>query len=462
MPMQEIVSLKPAPSRAGCIIRPHNRCILDDSIPLHERILVPSCPLAPHLMIEDIGVASPLYDLCTFLGIKESVYTLPIHLIHWQMPYPIGVPWPVIQYGSPSAASALGNHHNPKSVFKGRKKGYIVVAPGGKTKMWLLSGEELRDTGVEDSGSADSDQVEWYGPIDIPNVGEVATKHRMGPRPLFITPCRAVRLPPNCLSDSSAAEKDQSKGRAIQEEEEWSRVGVLAPRSDPALISQQTQSQCPQDYHPGVTDQVYMAHPLRRLYDASLDRYNVWIGGIPTSSKADVETTALQKKATTMIHMTQDQVEQYILPMCTDILVQAWAPCLGTLWQHIPGTHTTQSQLKDRGVMLMGKLTPPRSSMGYETNTVWVTIEVRHGVGNLRNMSHADMITVQVPPIHIRIPAALNTKRKTSGTSLGSKHGNQANTKRAGGSSADNPPEQSCEVIRFVWAHKVVSNHHNQ
>lgn len=52
MPIQEIVSLRPAMARSGCMLRPNNKCVLDDTVPMKERILVPSCPFAPHLMME--------------------------------------------------------------------------------------------------------------------------------------------------------------------------------------------------------------------------------------------------------------------------------------------------------------------------------------------------------------------------------------------------------------------------
>lgn len=72
---------------------------------------------------QDIGIASPLYDLCGVLGIR-CVYSLPIDLIPWPVPYPTGVPWPVMQYG-------------PVEEGRDRRKGYIVVAPGGKARLWV-------------------------------------------------------------------------------------------------------------------------------------------------------------------------------------------------------------------------------------------------------------------------------------------------------------------------------------
>lgn len=141
MPLQEVEALRPSSSRSGCILRPNNKCVLDDSVPMQvrpppnagrkprgesswkcvqERILVPPCPLAPHLMMEDIGIASPLYDLCSTLGIT-AVYSLPIDLVPWPVPYPIGVPWPVITYG-PMPQGAEGE--------SARDRGYVVVSPG--------------------------------------------------------------------------------------------------------------------------------------------------------------------------------------------------------------------------------------------------------------------------------------------------------------------------------------------
>ncbi len=159
MPSQEILPLRPPQGRSGCVLRPDNRCVLDESVPAHERILVPSCALAPHLLMEDIGVASPLYDLCHVLGIP-NIYNLPIHLIPWPMPYPVGVPWPVIKYGS---------------VENEREKGYVVVSAGGRARLHMQG----KDTTM----------------FQLGNVSELATTYRMGPRPLFCTPCRCVSCP---------------------------------------------------------------------------------------------------------------------------------------------------------------------------------------------------------------------------------------------------------------------------
>jgi hypothetical protein len=50
MPAQEIKKLRSPSARSGCILRPDNKCILNDNIPMHERILVPSPD--PRFMME--------------------------------------------------------------------------------------------------------------------------------------------------------------------------------------------------------------------------------------------------------------------------------------------------------------------------------------------------------------------------------------------------------------------------
>lgn len=164
MPSQEIVQLRPSASRFTCVVRPNNKCVLNDTVPMQERILVPSCPLSPQLMMEDIGIASPLYDLCNVLGIRH-VYNLPVEMIPWQVPYPIGVPWPVIRYGKIEEQDSNDDGDNEKE----RDKGFVIVAPGGKTKLCIYGRTNA---------------------ITLGNVGDVSSIHKMGPRPLFCTPCR--------------------------------------------------------------------------------------------------------------------------------------------------------------------------------------------------------------------------------------------------------------------------------
>lgn len=224
MPSQEILALRPSPQRSGCIIRPDNRCVLDDTVRMDERILVPSCPLAPNLMMEDIGVASPLYDLCHVLGIT-NIYKLPIHLIPWPMPYPVGVPWPVIRYGELDFEEERG-------------RGYVIVSPGGKAKLYS------------------NNMV-----VRLNNVSEIATKHRMGPRPLFCTPCRAVRtsetgigvlLPiPDSIRDSIPVSPPISGGNG----------GSVGGNEDEDEEDEEEQlSSIPR-------------HPLSKLYDAVSDSF---------------------------------------------------------------------------------------------------------------------------------------------------------------------------------------------
>ena len=339
MPRQEIELLRPSSSRVGCVMRPHNKCVLDDSVPIEERILVPACPLAKHLMMEDIGVASPLYDLAKSLGIR-SVYEVPISIVAWSVPYPIGVAWPVIKYGTPSEDAA-----------EEAQKGYIIVAPGGRTKMWLYGKNGGR-------------------PYNVSNVSEVATLHSMGPRPIFSTPCRAVRI-------SATSNK----------------VGVLVPFA-PVADADADAEASDAYYHPGLSLEAFHAHPLRRIYRAETDSCMMWD---PSNSQA-----ADPHSSTTQV--THQWVCNNVLPMCSTVIVEAWAPCMHSLHNHLsvralcessaPGTRA--QKLKSSNVHVMAKIAPPRDCDSYEREKVWVSIEVRHTVGNLKNMSNADMITMLV------------------------------------------------------------------
>lgn len=96
--------------------------------------------------MQDIGFAAPLLDLCKKLNIKH-LYNLPIHLVEWQVPYPINVAYPVIQYGSVTQ----------------RMEGCLLVQHGGQCTLSLDNGETHT----------------------LSNVQEVATVFKMGPRPLF-------------------------------------------------------------------------------------------------------------------------------------------------------------------------------------------------------------------------------------------------------------------------------------
>lgn len=351
MPCQEIVQLRPPAARFGCVVRPNNKCVLDDSVPIQERVLVPSCPLAPGLMMEDIGMASPLYDLCSLLGIA-SIYNLPIELVPWPIPYPIGIPWPVTRYGSPPVGGA--------EEGVDREMGYIVVAPGGKTRLWIYP-----------RGSGEICCMPQ--PILLGNVSEVASAHKMGPRPLFCTPCRGVKV-----SDS--------------------RIGVLVPFEEEEGGEEEVENVSQAAYHPGMSPETYSTHPLRRLYDAKTDSYQYWC---PDSQ--------------TRVTVRHSWVEKSVLPICSQILVKGWSPCMEKLAKHIAHRRAAgssrpavsseegslQKEMKRNMVFVMGKIVPPRGCNEYDVG-VWVSIEVRHTVGNLKNMPYADMITLKVPPGDLR------------------------------------------------------------
>ena len=74
MPAQEIVPLRSAASRCGCVLRPNNRCVLDDTVPMHERVLVPTCSLAPNLMME-VLVSFPSLTFCSHFLLSATQKT---------------------------------------------------------------------------------------------------------------------------------------------------------------------------------------------------------------------------------------------------------------------------------------------------------------------------------------------------------------------------------------------------
>lgn len=253
-------------------------------------------------MAQDIGIASPLYDLCTTLGIQNSVYRLPIDLIPWPVPYPIGVAWPVIKYGVPE------NEDEDEDAEIERERGYIIVSAGGKAKLWIYG---------RNNGS----------PYCLSNVSDAAAVLKMGPRPLFCTPCRGVRV-----SETS--------------------IGVLVPwaKDDVELIA---------------------THPLSRLYDAEKDAFLCW--NPDTMDKEEV---------------SHEWVEKNVIPMCTTVLVKAWSMSLEKLVKHVGYRRAgggnsrglTEAQireiLKADRVYIMAKVVPPRDCDSYD-QSVWVSIEVR-------------------------------------------------------------------------------------
>lgn len=432
MPLQEVEMLRPPSWRNSCIIRPNNKCVLDDSVPMQERILVPPCQLAPHLMMEvapplhlpprmlfldsalhlpynrhppaqDIGFASPLYDLCSVIGV-QSVYRLPIELVPWPIPYPIGIPWPVQQYG------AAGPSDDPE-------RGYIVVAPGGRAKLWIYGRNE-------------------GDPYDLASVRDASMPpYRMGPRPLFATPCRGVFMSPTS-------------------------IGVLSPMPPPGADGELDEDyEEDEPYHPGISLADYHTHPLRKLYNATTDSYLCW----------DPENNSC-------IPVKHEWVERNIIPMCTPLLVRAWAPCMSGLLRHISyrgrGSSATKEVMERDGVYVQCKVVPPREADSF-TNHVWVSIEVRYTVGNLKNLPNADMITIKVPPEDLRpmIVAADYEHPESMGAASSRytpKNGGESDARQPaakrrkgakGSSGGDDSRTQSGSIIvaRFIYASRMSS-----
>jgi hypothetical protein len=289
--------------------------------------------------MQDIGAAAPLYDLCKRLAIKD-VYKLPIHMIPWQMPYPIGVEWPVIQYGDDIAAHHL--HHYQRTA------GYILLEEGGKGHLFLEDGQQL--------------------PLN--NVAEAASKYHMGPRPLFSRPCIAVRVGNESIGvliEKCFAEED---------DEEDGKKGGLAGGKKEADIDEESA----------------LAHALHRL--CIINKPGVE-GGITYVCYNPL--TQKRERA------SQDWVERSVLAIGTNVLIKAWCSDFKPFLMHIPKRRSgrrTQAAVKEDGVHVCAVLCPPRSSSSY-MQKVWVSVEVRHQNGSLRNLAHADMISLAVSPDHL-------------------------------------------------------------
>lgn len=203
--------------------------------------------------------------------------------------------------------------------------------------------------------------------------------YKMGPRPLFCTPCRAVRL-----SDAAVGVLMPMQGVVVDPETVPAEEAASAEGGNAAAA-----------YHPGVTPSDYASHPLRRLYSAKTDSFLCW----------DPE----QDKCVPVMH---EWVERNVIPMCSQVLVKAWSPCMQTLVQHISykglqrarGADVSEillQTMRDNNVYIMATIVPPRDTNDYAIK-VWVSFEVRHTFGNLKNMPFADMITIAIPPSDLR------------------------------------------------------------
>lgn len=156
-----------------------------------------------------------------------------------------------------------------------RGKGYIHVPVGGSQPMLYIYGQD---------------------PITLQNVHEAASSYQVGPRPLFCTPCRGVKL-----SDSE--------------------VGVLIPVvKDPAR-----------------------EHPASRYFVAETDSYKCW---------SPVQQAELRA--------THAWVEQNILPMCSTVLIETWKPAVQQLVPHLGTTCMDVQEMQENRVYLLGKVVPPR------------------------------------------------------------------------------------------------------
>jgi hypothetical protein len=312
------------------------------------------------IYIQDIGVASPLYDFCRMLGISD-IYKLPIHLVPWTVPYPINVPWPVIEYGS--------------GIDNRRKMGYIIVQPGGRTKLFLYDEE---DSII----------------ITLDNIKDLAEVHSMGPRLLFSSPNRAIKLPG---TDS---------------------IATLVPFNNEEEESQ---------------------HPLERFYHAPTDSFRCFD---PISKEYRIVKHAW--------------VQENVLPMCSKVLIQAWtAPCMQKLRDHIGSSQQQQQRL-----YVMGRIVPPRECFfNNNDHGIWVAVEVRHTVGNLKGMHNADMITLKIDPEHLRTfdPSQYRSHKQLPKGIIEYTDASHRKKRRREEDEDDDDDDNEMVVATFIYANKVSS-----
>jgi len=243
-------------------------------------------------------------------------------------------------------------------------------------------------------------------PLVLGNVSEAASIHKMGPRPLFCTPCRGVKISENT-------------------------IGVLV-HIRLEEVEDETDA-----YHPGMTREEYTNHPLRRLYDAKSDSFMCW--------------NPDEKKCVVVKH---EWVEKNVIPMCSVVLIKSWADCMKKLVPHMTCDGLAKGSTKKDKSYVMAKIAPPRSGSEYEEK-IWVSIEVRHTVGNLKNMPYADMITIQVPPADLRpMVNATEYKMQRHGNSA-AKYTSNKRKRTSEKSEEETLPVEEFIVNRFIYAGKM-------
>jgi hypothetical protein len=403
-PMQEVLNLRPPCLRVGSLLRPDNLCLLNPSIPpgTTDKCMVPPCTAWKELMMEDMGFAAPLLDLCRMMSIR-NVYNLPIDLVDWQVPYPTQVMYPVIRYGKihksrhirrrdSNHASSDGSVLTNASRSEGRREGCLFVEPGGACKLWIKGKNGNR-------------------PYKLSNVGDVALKYRMGPRPLFSRPGIAVA----CESNS---------------------VGMIVARPDMLTLED-------------------APHALHRLCSIlNMDSPHIQGGGMhsdeddgtfATAAGADANSSSRSSNSTLPFQFTytcynkdgagagegcqvsQAWVEDHIMPVGTQVWVKAWSESMEKFYSHMQfDAHMNrpihnnsssasgassgsrrrieQHMLEAEQVFVLGTLCPAKKSDDYVTVGLWVAVEVRHMHGSLKNVPFSDSLSLCICPEDLMMP----------------------------------------------------------
>jgi hypothetical protein len=120
--------------------------------------------------------------------------------------------------------------------------------------------------------------------------------------------------------------------------------------------------------------------------------------------------------------------------------------------------HIGSSQQQQR-LYVMGRIVPPRECFFNNDHGIWVAVEVRHTVGNLKGMHNADMITLKIDPEHLRLfdPSHYRSHKQLP-KGIVEYTGASSNSKRKRGREEEEKEEEDDDptvVATFIYANKI-------